>query len=210
MVLFKGLGPRHTRSFPFVFSTATSPLTQSIGFWTVSMISKSTSHFNSFSNFNFKMKSIFLTGITTGVTLSLISIWWVFFRVLISPKQSENSDKNCSLLTFTAEIRFIQLKRSLVANPRIGTGFESTIINKTSNWSLFSFIVIQHFPSTGILELLYVDNFMFVGQMSGSGSEIYKIVKEVMLYWAPALILYETWIPFEGSLFFITVSVVLI
>ena len=97
------------RSFPFAFSTTTSPLTQSVGFWTGLMISKSTIRFNSISYFGFKAKGIFLTGITTVVTLSLISIWWVFFRVLISPKQSENSDKNCSLLTFTAEIRLSSL-----------------------------------------------------------------------------------------------------
>ena len=37
-------------------------------------------------------------------TLSLISKWWVFFRVPISPKQSENSNKNCSSLTFTTDM----------------------------------------------------------------------------------------------------------
>ena len=94
-------------SFPFGFSTSVL-FTKSVGFWTGSMISKSTIRFNSFSNFGFKARDIFLTGVTTGVTLSLISIWWVFFRVPISPKQSENSDKNCSALTLMAEISFIR------------------------------------------------------------------------------------------------------
>ena len=101
-------------------------------------------------------------------TLSLISKWWVFFRVPISLKQSENSNKNCSSLTFTTEICFIRFRFSLVANPRIGTDFELTKINETSKWSFLCFRVNEHFPSTGILEL-YVDNFMFLGQRSSSG-----------------------------------------
>ena len=52
------------------------------------------------------------------------------FRVPISLKQSENSDKNYLSLTFTAEIRFIRFR--LVANSRTGTDFESTTINETS------------------------------------------------------------------------------
>ena len=80
---------------------------------------------------------IFLTGVTTGVTLSLIAIWRVFFRVSISPKQSENSDRNCSSLTFTAEICFIRFRLSLVAYP-IATS-ESTTINETSKWSFLCF-----------------------------------------------------------------------
>ena len=39
---------------------------------------------------------------------------------------------------------------------------------------------------------------MFTGQRSGSGSNFFKIVKGITLHWAPVLILYETWIPFEG------------
>ena len=170
MALFKDFGSRPTRSFPFGFLNATSPLTQSFGFWTGSMISKSTIHFNSFSNFGFKASGIFLTGVTTGVLFSLISIWWVFFRVPISPKQLENWDKTCSSFTFAAEIRFIRFRLSLAANPRIWTNIESTATNETSKWSFLCFRVSDHFPSTGILELLYADNFMLTGQRSGSGS----------------------------------------
>ena len=80
---------------------------------------------------------IFLTGVTTGVALSLTAIWRVFFRVSISPKQSENSDRNCSSLTFTAEICFIRFRLSLVAYP-IATS-ESTTINETSKWYFLCF-----------------------------------------------------------------------
>ena len=199
MTLFKDLGSRHTQSFPFGFSTTTSLLTRLVGFWTDSMISKSTIRFNYFSNFGFKASGIFLTGVTTGVTLSLISIWWVFFTVPLSPKQSENLDKNCSLLTFTAEIRFIRFRFSLVANPRIETDFESTTIKKTSKWSFLCFRVSENFPRAGILEL-YADNFMFTERRSGSESNFFKIVKGMTLHWAPVSILYETGIPFEDRL----------
>ena len=199
MALFKDFGSRPTRSFPFGFLNATSPLTQWFGFWTGSMISKSTIHFNSFSNFGFKASGIFLTGVTTGVLFSLISIWWVFFRVPISPKQLENSNKNCSSLTITAEICFIRFRLSLAANHRTRTDFGSTTTNKTSKWSFWCFRVSEHFPSTGILELLYMDNFMFTGQRSGSGWNFFKIVKGITLHWAPVSILYETGISFEGT-----------
>ena len=75
MAFLKGLELRHTRIFPFGFSITTGPLTQSIGFCTGSMISKSTIRFNFFSNFGFKARGIFLTGVATGVTLYSISIW---------------------------------------------------------------------------------------------------------------------------------------
>ena len=53
-------------------------------------------------------------------------------KSFVSPKQSENLDKSCSSLTFMAEVTFIRFRLSLVANPRIGTDFESTTINETS------------------------------------------------------------------------------
>ena len=137
------------------------------------MISKLTICFN----FGFKARGIFLTGVTMGVTLSLIPIWCVFSGVPISPKQSENSDKNCSSLTITAEICFTRFRLSLVANPRIDTDFELTPINKTSKWSFLYFRVNEHFPIPGILELFYVENFMFTGQKSGLGSNFFKIFK---------------------------------
>ena len=39
---------------------------------------------------------------------------------------------------------------------------------------------------------------MFTGQRSGSGSNFFKTVKEIMLQWALVSILYETGIPFKG------------
>ena len=92
-----------------------------------------------------KARGIFLTGVTTGVTLSLISIWCIFFRVPISPKQSENSGKSCTSLTFTTEICLIRFRLSPVAYPRIGTDFELTRINETSKWSFLCFRVSEHF-----------------------------------------------------------------
>ena len=71
----KVLGLRHTQNFPFGFTTTTSPLTQSVGLWTGSVISKSIIRFESFSNLSFKARGIFLTGVTTGVILSVISKW---------------------------------------------------------------------------------------------------------------------------------------
>ena len=125
--------------------------------------------------------TFFLIRVNTGVTLSFISIWQVFFRVSIFSKQLENSDKSCSSLTFTVEIRFIRFRLSLVDNPRISTDFESTTINETSKWSFLSFRLSQHFPSRRTLELLHVDNFMFTGQRSGSESKFFKIVKGITL-----------------------------
>ena len=81
-----------------------------------------------------------------------------------------------------AEIRFMRFRLSPVANPRIGTDFESTTINETSKWFFLCFRVSKHSPSTRILELLHADNFMFTGQMSGLGSNFFKIVKGIMLH----------------------------
>ena len=61
----------------------------------------------------------------------------------------------------TAEIRSARFRLSLVDNPRTGTDFESTAINETSKSSFLRFRVNNHFPSTGIFELLYAKNFMF-------------------------------------------------
>ena len=54
-------------------------------------------------------------------------------------------------------------------------------INETSKWSFLCFRVSGHFPSTGILDLLYADNFMFTKPRSGSGSNFFKIVKVITL-----------------------------
>ena len=77
-----------------------------------------------------------------------------------------------------AEIHFIRFGLSLVANPRIGTDFELTAINETSS-KFLCIRVSEHFPSTGIWESLYADNFMFTGQGSSSGSNFFKIVNFV-------------------------------
>ena len=113
-------------------------------------------------------------------------------------KQSENLDKIFSSLTSTAEIRFIRFRFSVVDNPRTGSDFESTTKKETSKWSFLCFRVSEHFPSTGILELLYVDNLMFTGRRSGSGSNFFKVAKETKLHSAPVSILYETRISFES------------
>ena len=97
--------------FLFSFPTTTNTLTQLVGFWTSSMISKSTIRFNSFSNLGFKGRGILLTRDTAWVTLSLISLWWVFLRVPISPKQSENLDKNCSSFPFRGYSMITSCKR---------------------------------------------------------------------------------------------------
>ena len=76
--------------------------------------------------------------------------------------------------------------------------FELNTIYKTSKWFFLCFRVSEHFPSMGVLELLYADNFMFTGQRSGSGSNFFKIVKGVTLHWAPVSILYEIGIPLKG------------
>ena len=68
--------------------------------------------------------------------------------------------------------------------------FESTKINETSQWF---FLCVR--VSMGILELLYVGNFMFTGQRLGSGSNFFKIVKGITLHWALVSVLYETGIP---------------
>ena len=41
------------------------------------------------------------------------------------------------------------------------TDFEWTPINEISKWSFLCFRVSENFPSTGNLELLYADNFIF-------------------------------------------------
>ena len=97
-------------------------------------------------------------------------------------KQSENPDKTFSSLTSTAEIRFTKFRFSVVDNPRRGSNFESTTKKETSKWSFLCFRVSEHFPSTGILELLYVDNLMFTGRRSDSGSNFFKVVKETRLH----------------------------
>ena len=77
---------------------------------------------------------------------------------------------------------FYQVRLSLVANPRIDTDFKSTTIIETSKWSFLYFRVNEHFSSPQILELLYVDNFMFTGQKLGTGSNFFKIVKGKTLH----------------------------
>ena len=74
--------------------------------------------------------------------------------------------------------------------------FESTTINETSKWSFLCFRVSEHFPGMGILELLYVDNFMSFGQRSCSESSIFKIGKGIIIHWALVSIMYETEPPF--------------
>ena len=93
---------------------------------------------------------------------------------------------------------FIRFRLSLLANLRIGKCFQSTTINETSKWIFLCFRVSEHFQGSGILELLYADNFMFMGQRSSLGSNFFKIVTGITLLWATVSVLYGTGIPFEG------------
>ena len=77
-----------------------------------------------------------------------------------------------------AEIRCMRFRLSLVANPRIGTDFESTTINETSKWSFLCFRVSEHSPSTRILELLYANNFMFLDRGRVQDQTFSKLPKE--------------------------------
>ena len=136
--------------FSICFFNCYKSLTQSIGFWTVSMISKSTIRFNSFSNFDFKAYFFNRNYHRECIILdfNMVSI----FQSFDFSKTIRKLRQKLFIAYIYGRNTFIKLKRSLVANPRIGAGFESTIINETSNWSFFSFIVIEHFLSTGILE----------------------------------------------------------
>ena len=107
IALFKGRGPRQMRSFPFGFSTITRPFTQSVGFLIGSITSRSIIRLSSFSSFGSSACRTLRTGVTTGLTLSFTSIWWVVFKVPISPKQSWNSEKNVSLFFSIRQILFI-------------------------------------------------------------------------------------------------------
>ena len=72
-------------------------------------------------------------------------------------------------------MHFIKFRFLLVASPGIDTDFDSTSINETSEWSFLC--LSEHFPITGILELLYVDNYMFTGQRLG-----FQIVKGITFH----------------------------
>ena len=78
IALFKGRGSRQMRNFPFGFSTITRPFTQSVGFSIGSiMSSRSTICLSSFSSFGLSACETLRTGVSTGLTLSFTSIWWV-------------------------------------------------------------------------------------------------------------------------------------
>ena len=130
---------------------------------------------SSFSSFGLSTCGTLRTGITTGLTLPFISIWWVAFKVPISPKQSWNSEKNVSLFVSIQQILFISCKCLFVFNPRIGTESESTTINETlKEWFLWS-RVNEDLPTTRIFEPLYADNLTFTGWRSGLGDIFSKL-----------------------------------
>ena len=81
------------------------------------------------------------TRVTTGLTLPFTSIWLAVFKVLISLKQSWNSEKNFSLFISIPQLLFISCKCSLVSrNVRLfpGIGTESTSINQILKEFLWS------------------------------------------------------------------------
>ena len=122
IALFKGRGSRQIRNFPFGFSTITRLFTQSVGFSISSIMSRSTIRLSFFASFDLNKSGTLRTGITTGLTMSFTSIWWVVFKTPISPKRSWNSE--------ILQILFISCKRFLVFNPRFGRESESTTINE--------------------------------------------------------------------------------
>ena len=138
IALFKGRGSRQMRNIPFSFSTITRPFTQSVGFLIGSIISESTIHLSSFSYFGLSACGALRTGVTTGLTLSFTSIWWVVFKVPISLKQSWNSEKNVSLSVSILQILFISCKCSLVFSPRIGT---ASVYNNKWNFKRIIFVI---------------------------------------------------------------------
>ena len=148
-------------TFPefFGFSNTAILLTQSVGFRTGSMVFKSTVSFNSFSDLGFKA-GVFSNRSYFRDNITLISKYGEYFwGFLFLQNNQKTQTKYCSSLTFMSEIRFIRFRLSLVDdNPRIGTDFESAKINKTSKWPFLCFRVSGHFPSTGISELLHMDN----------------------------------------------------
>ena len=65
--------------------------------------------------------------------------WWVLLRVPISPKQSENSDRNEFYFDSTLRILLIGFRFSHNSNPRMGTNFVSTTRKDMLNSLLFLF-----------------------------------------------------------------------
>ena len=84
----------------------------------------------------------------------LISMLRVLLRVLICPKQSENSDRNEFSFDSTLQIRLITFRFSHDSNPRTGTDFISPTRKDTLNSSFLCSRVSEHFPITRISEML--------------------------------------------------------
>ena len=185
IALFKGQGSRQMRNFPFGFSTIKRPFAQSVGFLIGSIMSRSTIRLSSFSSFGLSACGTLRTGVTTGFTLPFTSIWWVIFKVPISPKQSWNFEKNVSLFVSILQILFISCKCSLVFNPRIGTESESAIINEPLKELFLWSRVNEHLPTTRIFEPLYADNITFTGWRSGLRYIFSKLSTGITLHWAP-------------------------
>ena len=81
-------------------------------------------------------------------------MWWVLLRVSISPKQSENSDRNELSVDSTLQILLISFRFSQDSNPRMGIDFVSTRRKDILNSSFLCSRVSEHLPIMGILELL--------------------------------------------------------
>ena len=153
IALLRGRGSRQILRSPFGLDTMTRALTQSVGFSTGSMISKSTMRCSSFLSLGLRAQGIFLTGEITGLTSSLISMWWTRGRQPISPKQSENSSWTGVVDWMFLEIWYtclIRLSLTDVLSPRIGTESESTTMNRTFTVRPLSFSLPIHLPETGM------------------------------------------------------------
>ena len=122
------------------------------------------------------------TGVTTSLTLPFTSIWWVVFKVPISPRQSWNSEKNVSQFVSIIQIIFISCKCSLVLNLSIGTESESTARNETSKKLFLWYRVNEHLPTTKVFESLYAGNLTFTGWRSGLEDIFTKLSTRIILH----------------------------
>ena len=87
--LFNGRRLRQMRNFPLYFSAMARPFTQSFGYLIGSIMSRSTIRMSSFPSFRLSACGTLQTGVTTGLTLSYISLWWA---TNLNPKIQNNDE----------------------------------------------------------------------------------------------------------------------
>ena len=199
MALFRCRGWRQILRSPFGLDTMTRALTQSVGFSTCLIISRSTMRFSSVLSFGLRAKGTFLTGVITGSTSFLIPMWWMRVKQPISPKQSENSSwievVNWTFLEIWY-VCFIKFNFTDVFSPRMGTESESTTINKTFTVRSLSFSLPMHLSETGMDVPLYAENLIVASLILGLGENFWRRCFGITLHWAPVSILNATSAPF--------------